>query len=1741
MSAVIGALRGVLSLDSAAFETGAKRSKASMGDLERRLVGLGNRFESVGRKMTLGLTLPMAGAAAVAVKSSLKVIDAQAKMAQSFGTTVKSLQVLERAADLSGVSMGEVQQATIQLTKRLSQAAGGTGAAAKALSRLHLNAQELQRLPLDQRLAKIQAALSQYVPEAERAAVASELFGSRAGLIFTRIDGAALRAATEDVERFGVAVSEVDAEQIERTNDAISQLGLVGRGVSNQLAVGLAPTLEWLSNRAGDAAEWFNGLNDRTKQFLSVSVALTAAVGPAALGLGLLLKIAAPLGAALLGTVSAVALAPVKFALASKSAVALEMALGATSAKAALSSIAIKGLTRSLKLLRVAAMATGIGALVAVSAGIYQGFVQSREAAENYDAAIRGLASAHDVLNTATETFYANMTAKNAEAMRRAAEAARDATREALEAARAELEAASFYTNLFGASLYETDRMAKARSEIDRLGAALAEAEARLDAASVAAQRTASETGNAADRAGEAAENSNNLAGGLAAASGQASALSSYLASVPGALAAAQTNIAGLKAGMAVLSAGGGQAAANVAKYRAELEASAGPLGELQDGQRAHVQQTIEQQVQLYAQEQELRGEYQKQLAALNKVKAAGGAASKSALAGLQKELRDRRALLGMTESQRKKLEAVRLVQQRLGKEGGKLSKAQIEALADQVVELGEAEDALERVNDMQRQWSEQITRTAFEGGSLGDTITGMLKDIAYQFAHAQFVLPIVGKFTGFLGLDKLLLSGGSQSASGLLSGGGGGLMGGGGGLLGSAGNLVLGGSGFLSGVSSGLMGVLSGGGLGSSFANLGGLLSGASGFTGGALGAALPALGVIAAGVAVLVKGFSRKYEGSGLQGSFSADGLEQGYRYEKYSGGWFRSDKINLKSMDSSLKRSLDEAMKEAAGSVLEMADVLNLSTDGLKNMKDVSFRIWTSNKSDKEIQKYLEGKIKQTADQMAKLLLGTTEFNRAGESSLKTLERLSKSLVAVNGMMDLLGETAFEISAAGGDMASRLADHFGGLKKMGEAVNTYFSAFYTATEQAETLRRQALERLEEKFGDLGIAMPQSRQAFRDLVESLDLTTTGGRELYAELLSLSAAMDLVLPKVSLYTEAMQGLVDRIGGEIGLQIETARGMAADAKAAAQLWYRTANTLRDFLGGLVNSDLTAASSAQVLAVQRNRIQTAFELVQGGDVQAAQDIPELARAYLQSLKTGAASSLEYRRAAAQIQGQINFAAGIADLEGANDDILRGLYEQQIDVLTSLAQFLQLEGLTAEQVAELGEGVAALAEDWDGTVTAFETSLGALADAIENAEAFSYDDLVGRLDVAVSLDENAPAWLSRLVDQADTGIRTMLDFVIRRDDLTAADRWIATNSLSEHVAALDFVLREDLDDRIRRLVLRTTGELRRDLTLNLVQDLDPETRQMVLTRSASLSRRVNVALTNEGGRTLRQLNRLRDLIGTEGNGRITFDGGLSFGMDSAFSTLFGDVADSARGLVAPLNKLQRMLGQLRAAVDKDREQRETQLEIARLQADGATWASNLANSKGAASRTIDSIHSLEKSTGVYLRNGKGDATLKLKSDGTIDYSASHVKYDSNDDISRWRSRFWGKDGLESRIFKYNRDIAARSGKVEELREQVRALGGIPAFASGGVHAGGWRVVGERGWELEHTGPSRVVSHSDSMAMLDNRHVVRAIDSVHRSIDELRQQQAVLAQRQELYAKSTARILETWDVDGQPGERS
>jgi len=295
MAVEIGALRALLSLDSAAFERGARRAQASMGNLQRRLAQTASRFRQFGRTMSMAVTGPVVAASGLLVRSSLQTIDAQAKMAESMGTTTASLQVLARAAETAGVSQGDLDGSLRRMTRRISLAAQGAGAGAQAFERLGLTFEDLQGLDAAERVSLITDRINEMVPAAERAGVASQVFGDKTGLAMLRLRPEVIASAAAELDRFGVTVSEIEADGIEATNDALSSLGLAASGLGNQLATALAPTLQAIADRLADVAKWFNNLSPRMKRFAAGMAALAAAVGPALLALGAIVSVMAAL------------------------------------------------------------------------------------------------------------------------------------------------------------------------------------------------------------------------------------------------------------------------------------------------------------------------------------------------------------------------------------------------------------------------------------------------------------------------------------------------------------------------------------------------------------------------------------------------------------------------------------------------------------------------------------------------------------------------------------------------------------------------------------------------------------------------------------------------------------------------------------------------------------------------------------------------------------------------------------------------------------------------------------------------------------------------------------------------------------------------------------------------------------------------------------------------------------------------------------------------------------------------------------------------------------------------------------------------------------------------------------------------------------------------------------------------------------------------------------------------------
>jgi len=92
------------------------------------------------------------------------------------------------------------------------------------------------------------------------------------------------------------------------------------------------------------------------------------------------------------------------------------------------------------------------------------------------------------------------------------------------------------------------------------------------------------------------------------------------------------------------------------------------------------------------------------------------------------------------------------------------------------------------------------------------------------------------------------------------------------------------------------------------------------------------------------------------------------------------------------------------------------------------------------------------------------------------------------------------------------------------------------------------------------------------------------------------------------------------------------------------------------------------------------------------------------------------------------------------------------------------------------------------------------------------------------------------------------------------------------------------------------------------------------------------------------------------------------------------------------------------------------------------------------------------------------------------------------------------------------------------------EYQSIKAVRGYASGGSHEGGWRVVGERGWELEHTGPSQIYSHSQSKSLIDNTELIAEIRVLNSTVDELKAEVTLLRVSSDRGNENTQRTADT-----------
>lgn len=256
----------------------------ALGNAQKSVSGAGQAMERM-RKVGVNAfkALSVAAAAATAavvafVRSGMKAVDEQAKLARSVDGTINGLRALQLAAKDAGVESGALGSSMQMLNARLAEAARGSGTAAATIERLGLSASELLKLDVDERMAVIADRMRELGFTSAQAQDALAQLGIRnrqLALLFTQ-GGQAIRNARKEVRDFGLEVSQVDARQIEIANDAFSRVGLVVEGVKNQLAVALSPAILAVSTAFTDMVKEAGGLDTVVEAAVRNSVTFLA-------------------------------------------------------------------------------------------------------------------------------------------------------------------------------------------------------------------------------------------------------------------------------------------------------------------------------------------------------------------------------------------------------------------------------------------------------------------------------------------------------------------------------------------------------------------------------------------------------------------------------------------------------------------------------------------------------------------------------------------------------------------------------------------------------------------------------------------------------------------------------------------------------------------------------------------------------------------------------------------------------------------------------------------------------------------------------------------------------------------------------------------------------------------------------------------------------------------------------------------------------------------------------------------------------------------------------------------------------------------------------------------------------------------------------------------------------------------------------------------------------------------------
>lgn len=287
-SATVGALRVVLSMDAADYETGVRNLSSLTDKLNLRFAAMAGAAAAAGAVLVNSLVGAMRGAAAGFGDARQKVDDLS-KAAQKFGVATETLMAFTHSAELAGIGVEQLGKGFAKLAIAMTDLAGGQSSkGAKMLETLGIRATEAngQLRATDAVMIDLAEKFAGMETGAGKTAAAIAIFGEEGAKLIPMLNAGSVELARQraEADKLGLVLDAQTAKSLERLGDEWGNVGKAVQGFWTQLNGQLSPALNYLVDRinawihSGDGVKaWAENVATGIKNIIASVFSVSAA------------------------------------------------------------------------------------------------------------------------------------------------------------------------------------------------------------------------------------------------------------------------------------------------------------------------------------------------------------------------------------------------------------------------------------------------------------------------------------------------------------------------------------------------------------------------------------------------------------------------------------------------------------------------------------------------------------------------------------------------------------------------------------------------------------------------------------------------------------------------------------------------------------------------------------------------------------------------------------------------------------------------------------------------------------------------------------------------------------------------------------------------------------------------------------------------------------------------------------------------------------------------------------------------------------------------------------------------------------------------------------------------------------------------------------------------------------------------------------------------------------------------